>query len=28
VKRLAKWLGLRNVEYDRVPRGWRSELER
>lgn len=28
VKRLAKWLGLRNVEYDRVPRGWRKEIER
>jgi uncharacterized protein len=28
VKRLAKWAGLRNVEYDRVPRGWRKELER
>jgi uncharacterized protein YcaQ len=28
VKRLAKWLGLRNVEYERVPRGWRRELER
>lgn len=27
-KRLAKWLGLRNVEYDRVPRGWRRELDR
>ena len=27
VKRLAKWLGLRNIEYDRVPRGWRRELD-
>ena len=24
---LARWLGLRNVEYDRVPRGWRRELD-
>src|SRR4051812_8807157 len=22
VRRLARWLGLRNIEYDRVPRGW------
>ena len=28
VKRLAKWLDLRNIEYERVPRGWRRELER
>ena len=27
VKRLARWLKLRNIEYDRVPRGWRKELE-
>ena len=27
VKRLAKWLDLRNIEYERVPRGWRKELE-
>ena len=27
VKRIAKWLGLRNVEYDRVPRGWKRALE-
>ena len=27
VKGLARWLKLRNVEYDRVPRGWRKELE-
>jgi uncharacterized protein YcaQ len=24
---LGHWLGLRNVEYERVPRGWRRELE-
>jgi uncharacterized protein YcaQ len=24
---LGRWLGLRNVEYERVPRGWRRELE-
>jgi hypothetical protein len=28
VTRLARWLGLRNIEYDRVPRGWRRELDR
>lgn len=28
VKALARWLGLREVEYLRVPRGWRRELER
>ena len=28
VKSLGRWLGLRNVEYDRVPRGWRRELDR
>jgi uncharacterized protein YcaQ len=27
VKRLARWLGLRNIEYDRVPRGWKRGLE-
>ena len=27
VRALAKWLGLRKIEYDRVPRGWRSGLE-
>jgi uncharacterized protein YcaQ len=27
VKRLARWLGLRNIEYDRVARGWRRGLE-
>jgi len=27
VRALAKWLGLRNIEYDRVPRGWRPRLE-
>jgi uncharacterized protein YcaQ len=27
VKGLARWLGLRKVEYDRVPRLWRRELE-
>lgn len=26
VRRLARWLGLRNVAYERVPRGWRSAL--
>jgi uncharacterized protein YcaQ len=28
VKRLGRWLGLRNIEYDRVPRGWRRDLDR
>ena len=28
VRSLGRWLGLRNVEYDRVPRGWRRELDR
>ncbi len=28
VKALGRWLGLRNIEYDRVPRGWRRELDR
>jgi uncharacterized protein YcaQ len=28
VKSLGRWLGLRNIEYDRVPRGWRRELDR
>lgn len=28
VRALGRWLGLRNVEYDRVPRGWRRELGR
>ena len=27
VRSLAKWLGLRNIEYERVPRGWRKGLE-
>ncbi len=27
VKALGRWLGLRNVEYDRVPRLWRRELD-
>ena len=27
VKRLARWLELRNIEYDRVPRGWKRGLE-
>ncbi len=27
VRSLSRWLGLRNVDYDRVPRGWRKELE-
>ena len=27
VKALARWLKLRNVEYERVPRGWRTGLE-
>lgn len=26
VKALARWLKLRNIEYDRVPRGWRKAL--
>lgn len=26
VKRLARWLDLRNIEYERVPRGWKREL--
>jgi uncharacterized protein YcaQ len=26
VKRLARWLGLRNIEYERVPRGWKRGL--
>jgi uncharacterized protein YcaQ len=26
VKRLARWLGLRNIEYDKVPRGWKRGL--
>jgi uncharacterized protein YcaQ len=28
VKALGRWLGLRNIAYDRVPRGWRRELDR
>jgi len=28
VKALGRWLGLPNIEYDRVPRGWRRELDR
>lgn len=28
VRALGRWLGLRNVDYLRVPRGWRKELER
>jgi len=27
VKRLARWLDLRNVEYERVPRGWKRALD-
>jgi uncharacterized protein YcaQ len=27
VKALGRWLGLRNIEYDKVPRGWRRELD-
>ena len=27
VRRLARWLGLRNVEYERVPRGWKRGLD-
>ncbi|HUQ41947.1 MAG TPA: crosslink repair DNA glycosylase YcaQ family protein, partial [Candidatus Limnocylindrales bacterium] len=27
VRALARWLTLRNIEYERVPRGWRKELE-
>ncbi len=27
VKALARWLKLRNIEYERVPRGWRKALE-
>jgi uncharacterized protein YcaQ len=27
VRALARWLDLRNIEYERVPRGWRSALE-
>ncbi|MDQ2953247.1 MAG: winged helix DNA-binding domain-containing protein [Chloroflexota bacterium] len=27
VRSLARWLGLPNVSYDRVPRGWRKGLE-
>jgi uncharacterized protein YcaQ len=27
VKALGRWLGLRNIEYDRVPRGWRRGLD-
>src|SRR4030095_8026826 len=26
VRALARWLGLRNIEYEKVPRGWRREL--
>ena len=26
-KALGRWLGLKHVEYERVPRGWRRELE-
>ncbi len=27
VRAMSRWLGLRTVEYGRVPRGWRKELE-
>jgi uncharacterized protein len=27
VRFLGRWLGLRNIEYDKVPRGWRKALE-
>jgi uncharacterized protein YcaQ len=27
VKAMARWLGLRNIEYDLVPRGWRRPLD-
>ena len=27
VRRLGRWLGLRNIVYDKVPRGWRRALD-
>ena len=27
IRSLARWLGLHTVDYERVPRGWRTELE-
>jgi uncharacterized protein YcaQ len=27
VRALGRWLGLRDIEYDRVPRGWRKALD-
>ena len=27
VRSLARWLGLRNIAYDQVPRGWRKALD-